>query len=113
VKVYDLAHARAGDKGDVSNIAVVSRSKEGYVLLARVLTADRVKAYFGEQVAGDVVRFDLPQLLAFNFVMQGALRGGVTQSTALDAHGKSMSSALLELDLEVEHAAAGVDNLDH
>lgn len=109
MKVYELAHARAGDKGDVSNIAVVSRSKEGYLLLARELTAERVKAHFGEQVAGDVVRFALPQLLAFNFVMQGALRGGVTQSTALDAHGKSMSSALLEFDLAVERCSTSVD----
>ncbi|MDN3623671.1 AtuA-related protein [Methylobacterium isbiliense] len=94
-----IAHARTGDKGDISNIAVIAYEAGDYPRLERHLTADRVKAHFADLVRGDVVRYVLPGLGALNFVLHGALGGGVTRSLALDAHGKCLASALLDLDL--------------
>ncbi len=97
--LFELAHARAGDKGNVSNIVVVSRSPDAYQILVDRLTVERVKAHFEGLVFGAVVRYELPKLLALNFVLHASLQGGVTRSTALDAHGKSLASALLSLTL--------------
>ena len=94
-----LAHSRTGDKGDTCNISLVAFDRRDYERLARFVTAARVKALFAAVVAGDVVRYDLPQLGAMNFVMTRALGGGVTRSLALDAHGKSLGSALLSLQI--------------
>lgn len=94
-----IAHARTGDKGDISNIAVIAYESGDYARLERHLTADRVKAHFAGLVRGDVVRYALPGLGALNFVLHGALGGGVTRSLALDAHGKCLASAILDLDL--------------
>lgn len=96
----DIAHSRAGDKGDISNISVIAYRQEDYPLLVRELTAERVRAHFAGVVRGEVVRYELPQLGALNFVMRDALRGGVTRSLALDAHGKSLSGAMLNLHLD-------------
>jgi hypothetical protein len=93
----DIAHTRAGDKGDTSNISVIGYDKRDYELLEREVTAARVKEHLGDIVRGDVVRYTLPQLGALNFVLEKSLAGGVTRSLALDAHGKSLSSALLSL----------------
>ncbi len=98
----DLAHARAGDKGDTSSIAVIAYRAEDYPLLERLLTAERVRAHFAGTVRGEVRRYAMPGIGALNFVMQGALGGGVTRSLALDAHGKCLASALLELELAEE-----------
>ena len=94
-----LAHSRTGDKGDISNISVIAYDPTDYPRLARHVTAQRVKALFAERVRGDVVRHELPGLGALNFVMHGALVGGVTRSLALDAHGKCLSSAILDLEI--------------
>jgi hypothetical protein len=99
MKLRELAHARAGDKGNVSNLAVFAFEPGDYAYLAEHVTAERVKAHFADIVAGDVVRYELPNLAALNFVMQEALGGGVTRSLSLDAHGKALSSALLELEI--------------
>ena len=99
MKLRELAHARAGDKGNVSNISLIPYEAGDYAYLAEHVTAERVKRHFGDIVQGEVVRYDLPKLGAFNFVMQDALGGGVTRSLALDPHGKSLSSSLLELEL--------------
>jgi hypothetical protein len=99
VKLRDIAHARTGDKGDTCNISVIAFDERDYPRIERHVTAERVKAHFAGVVLGDVVRYELPQLGALNFVMTKALGGGVTRSLALDAHGKSLSSALLALDL--------------
>ncbi|MBP0597174.1 hypothetical protein J8I26_03610 [Herbaspirillum sp. LeCh32-8] len=96
----DIAHSRAGDKGDISNISVIAYRLEDYALLARELTTERVRAHFAGVVHGDVVRYELPHLGALNFVMRSALGGGVTRSLALDAHGKSLSGAMLDLHLD-------------
>lgn len=95
----DLAHTRAGDKGDISCLSVIAHRPEDFAVLERHVTAERVRAHFAELVHGDVQRYVLPQLGALNFVLHGALAGGVTRSLALDAHGKSLSSALLTLEI--------------
>lgn len=95
----DLAHTRAGDKGDISCLSVIAYRAEDFAVLEQHVTAERVRAHFSELVHGDVERYVLPQLGALNFVLHGALAGGVTRSLALDAHGKSLSSALLTLEI--------------
>ena len=99
MKLREIAHSRTGDKGNISNISVVAYEARDYPLLLEQVTAARVKAHFASVVAGEVVRYELPNLAALNFVMDQALGGGVTRSLALDAHGKSLSSALLDLDI--------------
>ena len=99
MKLREIAHSRTGDKGNISNISVIAYDAKDYPLLLAQVTADRVKAHFAGIVAGEVVRYELPNLAALNFVMDHALGGGVTRSLALDAHGKSLSSALLDLDI--------------
>lgn len=93
----EVAHTRTGDKGDTSNISVIAYDAADYPLLARHVTAARVKARLGEIVHGDVTRYELPALGALNFVLQAALGGGVTRSLALDAHGKGLGAALLDM----------------
>ena len=99
MKLRELAHSRAGDKGDTSNLSLIAYDARHYEHLRRHVTAAAVREHLAGVVAGDVVRYELPQLGAFNFVLAGALGGGVTRSLALDAHGKSLSSALLELEI--------------
>ena len=99
MKLRELAHSRSGDKGDISNISLIAYEKKDYQRLAEKVTAERVKAWFGPWVEGEVIRYDLPQLGAFNFVLYGALGGGVTASTRLDKHGKTLSAFLLEMEL--------------
>jgi hypothetical protein len=99
MRLRAIAHARAGDKGDVSNIAVIAYDAKDYPLLERHLTAARVKERFAGIVRGEVARYELPGIGALNFVMERALGGGVTRSLALDAHGKCLSSALLDLEI--------------
>ena len=98
----DIAHSRTGDKGDTSNISVIAFDAADYPLLLRHVTADRVREHFAEIVRGRVTRYELPRLGALNFVLEGALGGGVTRSLALDAHGKGLSSALLTLTIPDE-----------
>ena len=106
MKLREIAHSRTGDKGNTSNISVIAYDERNYPLIERFVTAERVKTHFSEIVRGDVLRYELPQLGALNFVLKGALGGGVTRSLALDAHGKSLSSALLDLDLPDEEKSS-------
>jgi hypothetical protein len=99
MKLRDIAHSRTGDKGDICNISVIAYRPEDYALLCETVTAARVRAHFDDVVQGEVVRYELPRLAALNFVLKGALGGGVTRSLRLDAHGKSLSSRLLDLDI--------------
>ena len=99
MKLREIAHSRTGDKGNISNISVIAYDARHYPLLLEQVTAARVKTHFAGVVQGEVVRYELPNLSALNFVMDQALGGGVTRSLALDAHGKSLSSALLDLDI--------------
>ncbi|MBB5216946.1 AtuA-related protein [Parapusillimonas granuli] len=95
----DIAHARAGDKGNISSIAVIVYDRKDYALIERHLMPERVKAHFAGLVHGTVERYAVPGLGALNFVMRDALAGGVTRSLALDAHGKSLSSAILSMEI--------------
>jgi len=99
LKLRQIAHSRTGDKGTAANISVIAYRAEDYPILERYVTAARVKEHFHGIVRGEVERHALPRIGALNFVMRDALGGGVTRSLALDAHGKSLSSALLSLEL--------------
>ena len=99
MKLRELAHSRTGDKGNTLNISVICYDARHYEHLRAVLTPERVKAHLGDVVRGNVMRYELPAIAAFNFVLGDAL-GGVTRSLALDAHGKSLSSALMGLEVE-------------
>ncbi|MEX3846408.1 hypothetical protein [Paraburkholderia sp. BR10882] len=100
MKLRELAHGRTGDKGNTLNISVICYDAKHYAHLRNVLMPERVKAHLADVVKGEVVRYELPLLGAFNFVLGNALGGGVTRSLALDAHGKSMSMALLDLEID-------------
>ncbi|VVD59865.1 AtuA-related protein [Pandoraea anhela] len=99
MKLRELAHSRTGDKGNTLNVSLVCFDARHYAHLRDEVTPERVKAFLGDVVRGEVVRYELPNLAAFNFVLGKALGGGVTRSLALDAHGKSLSSALMDLDI--------------
>lgn len=101
VLLLALAHARSGDKGDTANVGVIARRPEFYPLLARELTVERVAAHFAGMLTGGVERFELPNLGALNFLLHGALGGGGTVSLKTDAQGKTLSTALLRLEIEV------------
>ena len=107
MKLRAIAHSRTGDKGNTSNISVIAYDERDFPRLARHVTAERVRAHFGEMIDGDVVRYELPGIGALNFVLRGALGGGVTRSLALDPHGKSLSSALLDLEIPDDTTAPG------
>ena len=98
-RLFDLAHARAGDKGNASTLSVFAYRAQDYPLLVREVTAERVRAHLSGIVEGDVVRYELPKLHGLQFVCQRALLGGVNTSLAVDTHGKALSYALLELVL--------------
>ena len=100
MKVGDIAMARSGDKGNRATLSVIAFDPTDYPLLERVLTAERVKAHYSGVVRGTVHRYPLPHLAALQFVMNDALAGGVTRSLALDAHGKSLSGAILDMSLD-------------
>jgi hypothetical protein len=101
VRLVDLAHARSGDKGDTANVGVIAKRPEFYPILARELTVERVTAHFAGMLTGGVERFDLPNLGALNFLLHGALGGGGTVSLKTDAQGKTLSTALLRMEVEV------------
>lgn len=98
-RVYDLAHSRAGDKGNTSNVSVIAYDEAGWKLLQEKLTAERVMQAFAHLATGPVQRFELAKLKALNFVIEGALGGGVTRSLAQDVHGKAYSSLMMEIEL--------------
>jgi len=98
----DVAHARAGDKGNRSNVCLFVHDPRHYAALAAQLTPERLKQQFAGLLRGRIVRHDLPHLHGFNFVMDEALEGGVNESLNLDSHGKSWSSLVLGLTVEVD-----------
>jgi hypothetical protein len=99
--LFNLAHARSGDKGDLCNIGVIARKPEYYPVLVRELTAERVKAWFADWCKGNVERYELPNLEALNFVLYRALDGGALTSLRLDRQGKTYGFALLRMPIEV------------
>ncbi|PHN07872.1 AtuA-related protein [Flavilitoribacter nigricans] len=99
MKLRAIAHSRTGDKGNIANISVIAFREEDYPLLLERVTAARVKNFLSDVVKGEVLRYELPNIAALNFVLHDGLGGGVTRSLALDKHGKSLSSALLDLEI--------------
>jgi hypothetical protein len=99
-KLYDLAHCRAGDKGNTSILSVIAYDPRHYPMLVDRVTVEAVSRHMQGIVQGEIKRYELPQLHALQFVCSHALSGGVTTSLALDSHGKSLSYALLELSLD-------------
>ena len=101
LRLLDIAHARSGDKGDTVNVGVIARKPEYYEVLERALTSERVKQHFGDMVKGKVERFELPNIGALNFLLHEALDGGGTVSLMTDAQGKTFSTAMLRMYIEV------------
>jgi hypothetical protein len=104
VRLVDIAHARSGDKGDTANVGVIALRPEWYPVLVRELTEERVARHFSGMIDGGVVRYELPNLRALNFLLHGALDGGGTLSLKTDAQGKVYSTALLRLVLDLDPA---------
>lgn len=101
IQLVKLAHARSGDKGDTANVGLIALKDEYYPLLIREVTREKVKRHFGEMVKGDVERFELDNLKALNFLLHGSLGGGGTLSLMTDAQGKTFSTALLRMYIDV------------
>ena len=104
VGLLKLAHARSGDKGDTANVGLIALKDEYYPILVREVTAERVKQHFGDMVKGDVERFELPNLGALNFLLHESLGGGGTLSLMTDAQGKTFSTALLRMQVDVDES---------
>ncbi|GAB3561094.1 hypothetical protein GCM10027578_01060 [Spirosoma luteolum] len=99
IRLYDIAHSRAGDKGNTLTLSLIPYDPAQYELLRAQVTADVVKNHLSAIVTGAVTRYELPNLPALHFVCQQALAGGVTTSLTVDPHGKTLSFALLELQI--------------
>jgi hypothetical protein len=102
IQLFQLAHGRSGDKGDMVNIGVIARQSDYYDIICRELTPEVVKRHFGAMVEGEVLRYELPNIGALNFLLHHALGGGGTRSLKLDAQGKTYAAALLRLELELD-----------
>jgi hypothetical protein len=102
VQLLRIAHARSGDKGDTANVGLIARRPEFYPILAKEVTAERVKKHFEGICLGDVERYELPNLGALNFLLHESLDGGGTLSLKADAQGKTYSAALLRMEIEVD-----------
>jgi len=111
VQLAKLAHARSGDKGDTANVGLIALSDELYPILVREVTAERVKQHFKGICHGEVERFELPNLGALNFLLHESLGGGGTLSLMTDAQGKTFSTALLRMEIEVTDQEAGAADL--
>lgn len=101
IKLREIAHARSGDKDDTLIISLIPYDEKDYNLLKERITERIVLDHFSDIVKGEVIRYELDNIKAFNFVFYGALNGGVTQSLRLDAHGKTFSSKLLDLEIDI------------
>ena len=105
VLLQHVAHARSGDKGNTSNIAVFSYEPAFYPLLKEQLTAERFKAFYRGAITGEVLRYEVDNIDALNFVCHGALGGGVSRSLCLDNYGKALSAAILGFEIDVPDTA--------
>ena len=99
MRLYEIAHSRTGDKGDISTISVIAYNHADYDRIKQSVTEDRVLQHFAVVGATAAERYELPQLGALNFVLHNTLGGGVTRSLALDTHGKSLSALMLEMEI--------------
>jgi hypothetical protein len=101
IQLREIAHARSGDKGDIANIGLIALQPEHYPVLLREVTAERVKQHFAAICRGEVERFELPNLHALNFVLHSALDGGGLLSLRTDSQGKTLSAALLRMEIQL------------
>jgi hypothetical protein len=101
VQLIKIAHARSGDKGDTANVGLIALKPEHYPILVREVTAERVKRHFAGICKGEVERYELPNLKALNFLLHHSLGGGGAVSLKADPQGKTLSSALLRMEIEV------------
>ena len=106
IQLTRLAHARSGDKGDTANVGLIALHEGFYPLLVREVTAERVKEHFRGICRGEVERFELPNLSALNFLLHESLGGGGTLSLMTDAQGKTFSTALLRMEIEIDEDEA-------
>jgi hypothetical protein len=102
VRLIDIAHGRSGDKGDSANIGIIAYDEKGYEILKKYLTAEVVKKYFEGICFGEVERYEMPNIRALNFILHNALGGGGTVSLKHDAQGKTLASALLRMEIDVD-----------
>jgi hypothetical protein len=102
VKLVEIAHARSGDKGDTANVGLIALKPEYYPVLVEQVTAERVKEHFKGICLGEVERFEIPNLGALNFLLHQSLDGGGTLSLKTDAQGKTYSTALLRMEIEID-----------
>ena len=102
IQLRKICHARSGDKGDTANIGLIAHEDKYYEIIEKYVTAERVKKHFEGICFGPVERFELPNLKALNFLLHQSLGGGGTKSLKNDAQGKTLSSALLRMEIEVE-----------
>lgn len=107
IKVRELAHARAGDKGNTSNIGVLAVDSGAYQILEEELTERRIGDELAAIADGPVTRYEMPSINGFNFVIEDALAGGVTTSLRLDSHGKSLSYAVLDIEIDASREDLG------
>ena len=101
-RLIDIAHGRSGDKGDAANIGIIAYDNKGYEIIKKYLTIERVKKHFEGICFGDVERYELPNILALNFLLHNTLGGGGTVSLKHDAQGKTLAAALLRMEIELE-----------
>ncbi len=100
-RLYQIAHARSGDKGEASNVGLIARTPELYEVIRREVTPARVKEHFARVCRGPVERFEVPNLLALNFILHDSLGGGGTESLLTDAQGKTHAQGLLVMEIDV------------
>jgi len=106
LRLIQIAHARSGDKGDTANVGVIARKREYYPILLKYLTVERVADHFRGIAFGKVERFELPNLWALNFLLHQSLGGGGTKSLKNDAQGKTLGSAMLRMELDIEESVS-------
>lgn len=106
IQLRQICHARSGDKGDTANIGLIALKEEYYPIIERYVTADLVRRHFAGIVRGTVERFELPNIGALNFLLHNALDGGGTKSLKNDAQGKTLSAALLRMELDIDQPIA-------
>ncbi len=104
IQLRQICHARSGDKGDTANIGLIALREEYYPVIAKYVTADRVKKHFAGIVLGPVERYEMPNIGALNFLLHNALGGGGTKSLKNDAQGKTLSAALLRMEIEIQES---------
>ncbi len=99
MKLYDIAHSRAGDKGNISTLSLIPYNEKDYEMLCQKATVEKVKKHFEGIILGEIVRYEMPNIASLLFVCQEALASGVTTSLRIDTHGKTLSYVLLEMKI--------------